>query len=158
MKQIELGFDLRVALCKPRIMKKLPKSLYDRVKTSLEKGNEFLDGDRSDRALEEFERALGFIPEPRDDYEVTYEVLAAIGDVHWFNEDFEEALETFESAQKIFGAAHQHYQPFLLLRIGQCCYELEDEERARTLLKMGLEAIGAELFEEEDPKYLELVS
>lgn len=139
-------------------MKKLPKSLYDRVKISLEKGNEFLDGDRSDRALEEFERALGFIPEPRDDYEVTYEVLAAIGDVHWFNEDFEKALETFESAQKIFGAAHQHYQPFLLLRIGQCCYELEDEERAHTLLKMGLEAIGAELFEEEDPKYLELVS
>lgn len=142
--------------------KKLQKPVYEKVLELMEKGNALLDNDEDERALETFERALAWIPAPQEEYEIAHELIAAMGDVHWFAEDFDEALASFEEAQAIFGGIHGHYQPFLLLRIGQCFYciaERDDDAEARTkaheLLSKALEVLGEEIFEDEDEVFLE---
>ncbi len=141
--------------------KKLQKPVYENVLELMEKGNTLLDNDEDEKALEAFERALAWIPAHQEEYEITHELIAAIGDVHWFAEDFDEALVSFEEAQSIFGGIHGHYQPFLLLRIGQCLYGIaerdsddEARKRAHELLSRALEVLGEEIFEDEDEVFL----
>lgn len=142
--------------------KKLAKPYYDRVNALLDKGNEQLDQDKMEKALDTFKSALALIPVPKDDYEIAYLVYASIGDAHFFSSEFDEGLAAFERAQEVFGGIHGHYEPFLMLRTGQSLFVIADrdedevaQKRAFELLSKALEVAGVELFEDEDPIFLE---
>ena len=145
--------------------KKLQKAAYQAAITSLERGNDFLDNDQHARALEEYHRALKWVPNPHEGYEIAHEIYAAIGDAHWFEEDFDQALKNFETAQRIYGGIHSHYQPFLMLRLGQVLYRIAERDddadtkkRAHTMLSGAYESSGEEIFDDEDPEFMEFAT
>ena len=144
--------------------KRLAKPFFDRINKLLDEGNAWLDKDRNDKALASFQGALAIIPAPHDDYEIASLAYASIGDAQWFDAEYDAAFESFEEAQRIFGGFHGHYEPFLLLRMGQwlfCLSEVVDEDagalrvQAHEHLSKAFTAMGDELFEDEDPIFLE---
>lgn len=145
--------------------KRLAKPFFDQINKLLDEGNAWLDKDRNDKALESFQSALAILSKPHDDYEVSSLVYASIGDAHWFEGNFQAALTSFEEAQRIFGGFYGHYEPFLMLRMGQnllCLSDEADEEdaahlrkRAHELLSKAYAVLGDEIFDDEDPIFLE---
>jgi tetratricopeptide (TPR) repeat protein len=142
--------------------KRLAKPFYDQVVRLLDSGNELLDKDKNERALDTFQRALEPIPKPHDNYEISSLVYASIGDAYFFQHQFEEALTNFEEAQRIHGELHGHFEPFLLLRAGQSQFNIGDRDdneealaKAGKLLSDAYKSMGDEIFEDEDPVYLE---
>ena len=47
--------------------------------------------------------------------------------------------------------------PFVMLRFGQCCYELNKKEEAQEYLFRAYLLAGKEIFEEDDAKYFKCV-
>ncbi len=146
----------------PKTAKRLAKPFYDQVVRLIDAGNELIDKDKNERALDTFQRALEPIPKPHDNYEISSVVYASIGDAFFFLHRLEEALTHFEEAQRIYGELQGHFEPFLLLRAGQCHHDIGDrDDNADALAKAGkllgdaYRSMGDEIFEDEDPVYLE---
>jgi tetratricopeptide (TPR) repeat protein len=114
-------------------------------------GHWLVDKRQWTRALDVYQQALAGLPEPRVALPLTYGILLAIGDIRFLSGEFAAGLRDLAAAQ-----AHPRAEgdPFLLLRLGQCRYELGDEGRAGEELSRALDLAGPSFFEEEDEKYL----
>src|SRR5262249_55742751 len=87
---------------------------------------------------------------PREDWDAATWVLAAIGDAHYFAQDYESALSALRNAVKCPDGLGN---PFIHLRLGQCYFELGEMRKAEDELTRALMGAGNEIFEEEHPKY-----
>ncbi|RKH69746.1 tetratricopeptide repeat protein [Corallococcus sp. AB049A] len=111
------------------------------------------DGD-FEQALKHFKAALALIPEPTRDHQQNTWVRAAIGDMYFQLERFEDCREHFREAVHSPGGLGN---PFIHLRLGQSALELGDETRAADELARAFMGGGEELFEGDDAKYLEFI-
>lgn len=129
----------------------LDPDLYERITELSERGNQAFEDDRYEEAIEEYSRALALIPEPLEDWEASTWVLTGLGDCHYLLESHGEALSHLVRAVRCPGGLGN---PFIHLRLGQVQYELGNEDRAKDELARAYMGGGAEIFEDEDPKYL----
>jgi tetratricopeptide (TPR) repeat protein len=115
-------------------------------------GHWLVDKRQWTRALDCYQQALALLPEPRAALPLAYGIQLAIGDIGFLSGDFAAALRELTAAQ-----AHPRAEgdPFLLLRLGQCRYELGETGRAGDDLARALDLAGTSFFEEEDEKYLD---
>lgn len=100
-------------------------------------------------AIEAWQRGLGLIPEPQQFYSETVWFLAAIGDVYFQQGQYEQAHECFDKARgNLSGAGYGN--PFIMLRLGECCLEIGDEKNALEYLLRAYMFEGRDIFEADE--------
>lgn len=135
-------------------MKELSDVILDRIDAICEEADLLFEDEKSDEAIAKYNEALTLLPEPIEEYEPSAWLISSIGDVHFFDEKYEQALAQFEHA---LGCVDSEENPYLLLRVGQCHFELGDMAEAEDALHEAYAIEGEEIFEEEEPKYLEFL-
>lgn len=123
--------------------------LKARLDELAEKGNRLEDEGRYDEAVRAWEEGLALIPQPQQLYGETVWFLAAIGDVYFEKGMFPQAHECFDKARgNLSGGGYGN--PFVMLRLGECCLELGDEKNAVEYLLRAYMMEGREIFEPDE--------
>ena len=118
-----------------------------------EKGNKYADSKKNDKAINTWKEGLSLIPEPINMYSETIWFEVAIGDLLYQEHKYTEAFKYFNRAQaNLTGEGYRN--PFIMLRLGQCYFELNDEKNATEYLLRAYMIEGINIFEYEDNKYL----
>jgi len=129
----------------------LPDDLYEEVLTLSREAEEHFDEEEYDAAVPLLERALDLLPSPHSDWEAATWLLATLGDAHYLAGRLEAAREAFVES---FYCPDAIGNPFLHLRRGQIALDLGEDRATDELLRAYMGG-GTEIFEEEDPRYLE---
>lgn len=132
----------------------LENNLYNQIIKLSEEGDEYIDKDEFEKAVEKYQAALNMIPSPKYDWEASTWLYTALGDAFYLNSQYQEALNYFCEALKCDGGLAN---PFILLRMGQCFYETDNLNKAKEYLLQAYMLEGEEIFEEEDDKYTQFI-
>ncbi len=117
-------------------------------------GDAHADQDRFPDALALYWQAWDLLPEPKIDCDAATWILAAVGDANFLGRDYEAGIDNLSTVMHCPGGIGI---PFLHMRLGQCQLELGDHARAIDELTRAYMGGGADLFDDEDPKYLDYV-
>ncbi|HEX3552180.1 MAG TPA: tetratricopeptide repeat protein [Thermoanaerobaculia bacterium] len=134
--------------------KELDDGLYARIAALTERGDRECEAERFREAMADFRQALALIPEPQEEWEATTWVLTALGDCAFQLGDFAAAHGYLTRAVR---GPNGLGNPFIHLRLGQAQHDLGNEARAKDELARAYMSGGPEIFEDEDPKYLEFL-
>lgn len=119
-------------------------------------------GGRSDEALKTWQEGLALIPEPQEYYGETVWFLASIGDVYFLRGMYSQAHECFDKARGNM-SLEGYGNPFVMLRLGECCLELGDEKNALEYLLRAYMMEGEDIFtpdengEDDGTKYFDFL-
>ena len=114
-----------------------------------QKGNQLEKQGRFTEAVQAWQVGLALIPEPQQFYGQTVWFLAAIGDVYFQQGEYALAHEGFDKARgNMTGAGYGN--PFIMLRLGECCLEIGDEKNALEYLLRAYMFEGKDIFEPDD--------
>lgn len=115
------------------------------------------DADRGDfpQALAYYWAAWDLLPEPKVEHDAATWILAAVGDANFLGADYVAGRDNLCTVMNCPGG---YGNPFLHFRLGQCHYELGQMEAAYAELSRAYHAGGADLFDDESPKYLALLT
>jgi tetratricopeptide (TPR) repeat protein len=106
-------------------------------------------------AIERYNDAWHLVPEPKTHWNASTWVLAAIADSSFLGGFIDLAREVLDDAMHCPGAIGN---PFLHLRRGEVLYEQGELDAAADELIRAYMSEGAEIFEDEDPKYLRFLA
>ena len=134
--------------------KALSDEVHGQITTLCSTADDLAKEERFAAALKLYWQAYDLLPEPKTQWEAATWILGAIGDANFFSGDYQAGRDNLTSAMHCPDAIGN---PFFHLRLGQCQYELGNHDRAADELARAFLLEGAELFAEEDPKYLEFV-
>ena len=132
----------------------LPAHIADQLDELAADGTDKLDAEDWDGALARFRAGLALIPEPKREWEAATWLNASIGDAHFFAQRYAEARDAFHEATQCPGGLGN---PYVQLRLGESELELGNEAAAANGLIGAYMQEGAEIFAEEDPKYLDFL-
>jgi tetratricopeptide (TPR) repeat protein len=132
----------------------MDSGIYAKITEHSERGNELEEAGDYEGALREFSSALSLVPAPLTNWEAATWLLTAIGETHLFAGEYLEAREALTTAMH---CPNSIGNPLIHLRLGEVQFELGDVEKARDELARAYLGGGDDLFEGENPKYLDLV-
>lgn len=131
----------------------LTKKLKNKIDDICEEGDlliiDFFD---YQQAIQKYKEALEFVPEPREEHNITTWIYTAIGDAYYLDDDYSKAMEYFQEVLKLPTGDNALSN----LRIGQCFHKQDDLELAKKHLIIAYQFGGAETFEEYED-YLDLI-
>lgn len=130
--------------------RKLPPDVEQEIKSLCNDGATLVKLGQKPEAWQKYVAALNLLPEPEVEWEITTQILIAMGDLRFQKPDFAGSLQAFQDAVRCPGGLGD---PFIHLRLGQCYLELGDEHRAADNLTRAYMGGGREVFQQEDPKY-----
>lgn len=131
----------------------LDPALFKKIETICEQGEVQLEDEQYTQAIETFMKAYDLVPDPKIHWNVSTWILTALGDAHFMLGDFAALEEAVGFAMLCPEGA---VNPYLHLRLGQAHFELGNMEPAKEQLQKAFEAEGAEIFGDDDSKYLTL--
>ncbi|MGI2035149.1 tetratricopeptide repeat protein [Rhizobium panacihumi] len=129
----------------------LDDELHARIVALSEAGDALAENEDYEAALDKYWDAFDLLPEPKTDWGAGTWLLTAIGDANFFQGDFAAGHENLTTAMYYPDAIGN---PFIHLRLGQCQFEIGNLDRAADELLRAYMAEGAEIFADDDPKYL----
>ncbi len=135
-------------------MSELNDALYAEIQGLCRLGDEQAEAGNYPAALKEYWRAFDLVPEPKTSWEATTWILVAIGDANFLGKDYQAGIDNLSSAMHCPGAIGN---PFIHLRLGQCQFEAGNTTRAADELMRAYALEGEDIFEEDDPKYLQFL-
>ena len=135
-------------------MKELDHKTHSEIKTLYQLGDALAEKGNYPQALTEYWNAFDLIPEPKNEWEATTWILAAIGDANFLGKEYQAGIDNISNAMHCPGAIGN---PFLHLRLGQCQFEMGDLDQAADELTRAYALEGEELFSEDDPKHLDFL-
>ena len=135
-------------------MDKLPKELSELVDGLCRQGDQFAGMEQYDDAIEKYGQAWDLLPEPRDQWAAATWILISAGDAHFRMKEYGEANDLLLDA---LNYPDGEANPFLYLRLGQSLLELGQLDDAADALEEAFRLGGAELFADEDPRYIGFV-
>jgi len=114
-----------------------------------EQGNQLEEEEQYEEAIQVWEEGLNLIPKPQQFYSETIWFLAAIGDIYFQKGLYSKAYECFDKARgNLSGEGYKN--PFIMLRLGECCLEIGDQKNATEYLLRAYMFEGKEIFEPDD--------
>jgi tetratricopeptide (TPR) repeat protein len=131
-------------------MTELSDEVHERIESLSEEGDNLADEERYADALQRYWAAWDLLPEPQTSWEAATWLLGAIGDANFLGGDFAAGRDNLSLAMHCPEAIGN---PFLHLRLGQCQFELGDLDRAADELARAYMGGGADVFDDEPPKY-----
>lgn len=131
--------------------KELDDITCDRISALSEQANDLLNDNDAQNAIDPLLEALGLLPDPKHQWEAYTWINGSLGDAYFSMRDYAKAKESlFDALNGPDGSTN----PFILLRLGECLYEMGDKDAASEYLSRAYMLEGEELFEDEDSKYL----
>jgi len=119
------------------------------------KGDDAMEAENYDDAVNWYQQAYDVLPDPKEAWEPSGYITAAMGDALFNARKYTEALVQLQIAN-IFYEGEGKANPFVLLRLGSAYVELGQEEDAIPVLNQAYKMEGSDLFEE-DKKYLKFL-
>lgn len=129
----------------------LPDDLHQSIQTHCRDGDALAERGEYEAAIAHYNRAWGLVPEPKNHWNASTWILAAIADscfLAGYRTSAREALEYAMTCPEAVG------NPFLHLRLGQVRFDDGDLDSAADELMRAYMAAGAEIFAQEDDRYL----
>lgn len=127
----------------------------EKIKELLKQGDKKAESGDYEGSLQSYRSAIDLVPDPFIEQEISTNLLVAMGDVYIMIGDYEKAQKVFADVMLCPGAPASEY---IRLRRGQVAFELGDMKKAKTELACAYMNGGDEVFEDEDPKYIGLIS
>jgi tetratricopeptide (TPR) repeat protein len=128
----------------------LDNKTYEQIMELCAAGDSLAEKQAFGPAITEYEKAWELIPEPKSDWDASVWVLTALGDAYFFLKEYSKGSNYFQQAyNKDFA------NPFILMRLGQCLFEINQVNRAEDFLMRAYMMEGEELFENDHSKYLD---
>jgi tetratricopeptide (TPR) repeat protein len=132
----------------------LKDSVYNQILFLSEQGDTLTEAEDYIKAIGKYKEALDLVPNPKYEWEASTWLYTALGDACYLNNQYNEALAfLFETLKCPNGLMN----PYVFLRIGECFYELGNEEKAKEYLLQAYMIQGGGIFEDEDEKYFEML-
>jgi len=132
----------------------IPDSVHAEIQDLCAEGDVLVEMGEATQAYENYIAALALVPEPKETFNATTWILAALGDLYFNSKDFAQTAQVMTDAMKCAGGLGN---PFLHLRLGQAQFELNNELRAADELCRAYIGAGKTIFEKEDQKYFEFL-
>lgn len=129
----------------------LSEEVYQEIQRLCTAGDELAANGHHEEAIAEYNRAWKLIPEPRNEWEASTWVLAAIADSCFLFGKNESSRQALEYAMTCPGGLGN---PFLHLRLGQILFDSQEFDAAADELMRAYMGAGKESFAGEDAKYL----
>ena len=120
-----------------------------------EEGNALAEKNDFDVAIEKFQQALAIVPTPKNEQEASLWLYAAIGDMYFMKDDYENSAENFYNA---LNCPDGQVNGFVHLRLGEDLFELEQKDKSLDHLLRAYMLEGKEIFDGENKKYFEFLS
>jgi tetratricopeptide (TPR) repeat protein len=133
----------------------LPEKIYSQVLDLSAEGDQLAESRHYREAIAKYNAAWGLVPEPKDQWEASTWLLAAIGDACFLSGHFESGAEAFSSALQCPGGFGN---PFVHMRLGQCHLERKQETEAAEHLCRAYAIEGNAIFRDEKPKYIQFLA
>jgi hypothetical protein len=137
-----------------RVMAELDPTIYKRLQDFCDEGDRLAADRKYKDAIAAYNQAWKLIPEPATEWEASTWMLGAIADACFLGGFFTSAQEALEYAMHCPNAIGN---PFLHLRLGQCCFEKGALDRAADELTRAYMGAGSKIFENDDAKYFEFL-
>lgn len=134
--------------------KDLPEALKTQVDAQIEQAIALEEQGQFQQAEQVYQAALALIPEPKHAFWETTRIYVGFGEIHFVQGQFEQAAHFYQECMKM---PEGFINPFVLLRRGQIAFEQDDAITAAEHLTRALMLEGTEIFDEEDPKYLDFL-
>jgi tetratricopeptide (TPR) repeat protein len=131
-------------------MSQISPQLQAQIDRLCSQGDAEADRARYGAALSAYWAAWDLLPEPKLAQQAATWILAAVGDVNFLGGDFIAGRDNLSTVMHCPGAIGI---AFLHMRLGQCQYELGEQDQAVDELRRAWLGGGASLFDDEDPKY-----
>jgi len=132
----------------------LPTSITEQVQALSAEGDALAAEAKYAAAIARYGEAWGLLPEPKNDWNASTWLLAAIGDACFLSGHFVSAHEAFAFSMSCPGGIGN---PFLHMRLGQCELERGNEDMAAEELCRAYALEGREIFAAENAKYFEFL-
>ncbi|MBW2461327.1 MAG: tetratricopeptide repeat protein [Deltaproteobacteria bacterium] len=132
----------------------LTDAIHDQIKDLCEEGDVYAEEERWAEAIAQYSHAWQLVPEPKEQFEATTWILAALGDANFLRGAYPEAQESLSFAMRCPGAIGN---PFIHLRLGQTQLELQNLEGAADELARAYMGAGHDIFRDEAPKYFAFI-
>jgi len=144
------------------LVEELSEEIQAEMDDLAQKGNQLENEGRLAEAVAAWQAGLELIPEPQQFYGQTVWFLAAIGDVYFQQCEYRLAHECFDKARgNMTGEGYGN--PFIMLRLGECCLEIGDEKNALEYMLRAYMFEGEKIFapdddgEDDGAKYFEFL-
>jgi tetratricopeptide (TPR) repeat protein len=131
--------------------RELDKLTYEEITRLCKNGDELANQHKYDDAVAEYNKSWKLIPEPKNDWEASTWILAAIADACFLMGKRKSARQALEYVMTCPGAIGN---PFLHLRYGQILFDDGEEDIAADELMRAYMGAGIDIFAKDDPKYL----
>lgn len=133
---------------------KLKRKVHKEITRLSKLGDEQCENGYLEQGLELYYEALELVPEPKYDWEAATWLYVAIGDALFTGKEYEKAIRSLNAACM---CPNGFQNPFILLRLGECYYELGNEDKAKEYFIQAYMLEEYEIFEGEEEKYKECV-
>lgn len=120
-----------------------------------EEGNALFDEENYQGAIKVWQEGLSSLDEPLNAQSEAVWFQTSIGDALFMMDRYEEAYQYFWDAKSNL-SGEGYTNPFVMLRLGQCSYELGKEDTNEYLMRAYMLA-GEEIFENDDEKYFDAI-
>jgi tetratricopeptide (TPR) repeat protein len=132
-------------------MQELSPQIYEALRHLCADGDYLAASGKFEEAIGEYNRAWEIVPEPKNEWDGSAWLLAAIAEVAILGGFTTSAREALEYAMTCPGAIGN---PSLHLRLGQALFDIGEHDRAADELMRAYMGGGADLFATEDERYL----
>ena len=133
----------------------LDRDIAAKTRQLCQQGYQLFDNGDIKTALRRFYSAWTLLPKPQTQWEEAGWVLTALGDAYFAKGDFKNGKEALLSA---LHCPKARGNPVIHLRLGQCLFELAEQDAARRQFELVLQNGGETLFHKEDAKYRQSLS
>lgn len=131
----------------------ISERIFQEITRLSNKGNALLERGAISEAFHCFKNALDLLPNPKEKWEAYPWLKASLGECLYLEKQFEEACEYFWS---VYNASGTNVNPYILLRLGECCTELH-LPNAQDLLFRAFLLAGKDIFKMEPDKYFKSI-
>lgn len=132
----------------------LPAEVHEQITALSASGDARAEVSDWTGAISKYNDAWKIIPEPKNEWEASTWVLAAIADACFSAGYFESAINALRYALQCPGGVAN---PFLHLRLGQCALEKNSMDEASEHLARAYMLEGAKIFQAENSKYFDFL-
>lgn len=131
----------------------LPDDIYDEITALSEAAKTLEDQGNFDAALHALDKAYQLIPEPKDKWSATFWVMVTMADLYFITSNIEMSFKVLDDLIRFFPEESSD-NPFVLMRMGQTLYQMNNEYAAEKFLLNAYQLGGEQVFEGENDVYL----